>query len=106
MISHLWADVSSVPSWIWWVILAHAINTCPTSESNVWLQWALGLAKFAVGQRISGANALHGMQTEVTAVTKEQKQLLANGSKMEVIKTPSIVSVTPVETVIVEKKND
>lgn len=96
MIEHFWNDVNSVPSWIWWLILAHAINTCPTSENNVWLQWVLGIAKFAVGQRASAQNAFNGMQTEVTAVTTTQKKALQNGSKMEVIKTPDIVSVTPV----------
>lgn len=102
----VWSGITdnwnSVPSWLKFLIFAHAVNTWPT-PGNKWGQWALGIAKFGVGQRISGQNAINGMQSEVTAVTLEQKKALQNGSKMEVIKTPDIVHVTPVEVITKEK---
>ena len=67
--------------------MAHAVNTFPTPD-NPYGQWFLGIVKFAVGQRISGANAIAGLQTEVTAVTNEQKTALAAGSTMEVVDAP------------------
>lgn len=82
-ISEAW---TGTPGWLKFMILAHAVNTCPTPESK-WLQWVLGTIKFGVGQRNSGMNAINGLQTEVTAVTTAQKAALANGSTMEVIKT-------------------
>ncbi len=68
-------------------IIAHAVNSFPT-PANPYGQWILGVIKFAVGQRVSAANAFAGLQTEATAVTTQQKAALASGSKMEVIKTP------------------
>jgi|SRR5579863_9649379 len=50
-------------------LLAHALNTCPT-PGNKWGQWALGIAKFAVGQRIGAANAFAGQDTVVAAVPR------------------------------------
>ncbi len=75
-----------LPDWFWVLLLAHAVNTCPTPE-NTWGRWALGIIKWGVGQRVSAVNAVNGLQTEVTAVTTAQKAALANGSTMEVVKT-------------------
>lgn len=75
------------PDWFWVLLLAHAVNTLPTPK-NVYGQWFLGVIKWTVGQRVSAANAINGLQTEVTAVTSAQKTALANGSTMEVVKTP------------------
>src|SRR5436190_11561738 len=96
-----WINIDkSVPGWLKFLILAHAVNTWPTPH-NKYGQWALGLAKFTVGQRLSAVNTINGLQSEVTPVTTEQKQALKNGSKMEVIKPTAVVHVTPVETIIV-----
>lgn len=62
-------------------IIAHAVTTFPTPK-NVYGQWLLGLIKYIVGQRISAQNAFKGYQTEVTAVTREQKEALNNGSTL------------------------
>ncbi len=80
--------LSSVPDWMWFLVIAHMVATAPTPK-NVWLQWILGGVKFFVGQRITAANAWNGMQSEVTAVTAAQKAALESGSTMEVIKTPN-----------------
>ena len=76
-----------LPDWFWVLLLAHAVTTCPTPQ-NTWARWALGIIKWGVGQRISAVNAVNGLQSEVTAVTSAQKTALANGSTMEVVKTP------------------
>ena len=68
--------------------VAHAVTTFPTPK-NIYGQWFLGCIKWLVGQRISAQNAFNGMQTEVTAVTTAQKNALANGSTMEVGKSPN-----------------
>jgi hypothetical protein len=80
-----WQDVLAGATFIG--IVAHAVNSFPT-PTNVYGQWVLGIIKYAVGQRISAANALAGLQTETTAVTTAQKAALALGSTMEVVKTP------------------
>lgn len=81
------AILAIFPDWFWVLLLAHAVNTVPTPK-NVWGQWILGVIKWVVGQRISAANSVNGLQSEVTAVTTAQKAALANGSTMEVVKTP------------------
>lgn len=91
---------TAIPGWLKFLIIAHAVNTWPT-PGNKYGQWALGLAKFTVGQRLSATNAFNGLQTEVTAVTTAQKEALKNGSKMEVIKVPEMVSVTKVKADII-----
>ncbi len=80
-----WQDVLAGATFIG--IVAHAVNSFPT-PSNVYGQWFLGIVKYAVGQRVSAANAIAGLQTEATAVTTLQKAALASGSTMEVVKTP------------------
>lgn len=69
-----------------WAIIGHAVNTCPTPDSK-WLQWVLGIAKFAVGQRVSAANAVNGLQTASAGVTNEQKAKLANGASLRIVET-------------------
>jgi hypothetical protein len=68
-------------------IIAHAVSTFPTPK-NIYGQWLLGVVKFTVGQRISAANAFAGYQSEVAAVTDEQKEALANGSTLQIVKLP------------------
>jgi hypothetical protein len=70
------------------LIIAHAVNTWPTPK-NQYGQWVLGMIKFIVGQRISGTNAFNGLQSEVTAVTTAQKDALADGSMLQIVKRPS-----------------
>jgi hypothetical protein len=86
IITWLSSIFSVIPDWLWVLFAAHMVNTMPTPKS-VWLQWMLGGVKWLVGQRVSAINAFNGLQTEVTAVTTEQKKALANGSEMKVIKT-------------------
>lgn len=71
-------------------IVGHAVNTLPTPK-NPYGQWFLGLIKYIVGQRISAINAFNGLQSEVTAVTREQKTALAQGSTMEVVKDNDVL---------------
>ena len=73
-------------------IIAHAVNTFPTPK-NIYLQWVLGIIKFAVGQRQSALNVVNGMESEVTAVTSEQKEALQNGSVMTIVKQDNITTV-------------
>lgn len=75
-------------------VIAHAVATFPTPK-NPYGQWFLGIIKFIVGQRVSAINSINGLQTEVTGVTDEQKNALANGSVMRVYKTGTILR--PVE---------
>ena len=77
-------------------IVAHALATFPTPK-NAYGQWVLGVLKYTVGQRISAMNSFNGMQSEVTAVTDVQKQKLADGYSMRVMKTPEGV-LKPTET--------
>ena len=85
-------------------IVAHAVSTFPTPK-NIYGQWFLGVVKFIVGQRISGANALQGMQTAVLAVTNDQKTLLANGSSLKVVDdTTGVVQESiPKDKIIIHK---
>ncbi len=86
--THLWDHWQDVLTGATAVgIVAHAVNSFPT-PSNVYGQWILGVIKYVVGQRVSGANAIAGFQTEATAVTTQQKIALMAGSTMEVVKTP------------------
>ena len=71
-------------------LLAHAVNTFPTPK-NVYGQWLLGTIQFWVGQRQAAANSKAGLQTEVTAVTDLQKEQLANGATMQVIKNGDVL---------------
>ena len=84
------------PDWFWILLAAHAVNSFPT-PGNKYGQWALGVVKFIVGQRVTGLNAINGYQSEVTAVTNMQKAQLDNGSSMQVVKTPVGV-LQPVQT--------
>ncbi len=68
MVTHLtqhWGDVLSGVTLM--AILAHALNTFPT-PANQYGQWILGILKFAVGQRISGMNAIRGNDTVAVPV--------------------------------------
>jgi hypothetical protein len=82
-----------------WSILGNAVNTFPTPK-NIYGAWLLGVLKYAVGQRVTGANAFRGLQSEVTAVTDSQKAALENGSVMQIVKRnggpSSVVAVNPV----------
>ena|ERR1700688_3857471 len=66
-------------------IVAHAVATFPTPK-NQYGQWALGIVKYVVGQRVTAVNAFNGIQSEVTAVTTQQKESLLDGSHMVVTK--------------------
>ena len=50
-------------------IIGNAVNTFPTPQ-NPYGQWLLGVVKYAVGQRISGLNAMRGQDTLVAAVPR------------------------------------
>lgn len=50
-------------------IIGNAVNTFPT-PGNPYGQWLLGVIKYAVGQRISGMNAMRGQDTLVAAVPR------------------------------------
>jgi len=52
--------------------LAHAVNTFPT-PSNKYGSWFLGVIQYIVGQRVSAANTLQGLQTVASGVTTAQK---------------------------------
>jgi hypothetical protein len=94
MLNH-WQDVIAGATFLG--IVAHAVNSFPTPD-NPYGQWLLGIIKFAVGQRVSAANAFAGYQTEATAVTNAQKAALASGSTMEVVKTDGVLK--PIDIVI------
>jgi hypothetical protein len=84
--SHIVLVVSGFASGaVAWKILGNAVDTFPTPK-NIYLQWALGVIKYAVGQRETGAIVFRGLQSEVTAVTNSQKVALANGNVMQIVK--------------------
>ena len=76
-------------------IVSHMVSTFPTPK-NVYGQWFLGTIKFIVGQRISALNAVQGMQSEVMAVTNDQKAALANGSSLMVVKHGDMAQVAEI----------
>jgi hypothetical protein len=86
--------VNALPGITVFTVVAHAVNTFPTPK-NVYFAWLLGVVKFTVGQRISAANSFAGLQSEVTAVTTEQKTALASGSTMQVVKNGDVLK--PIE---------
>lgn len=87
METHWLAQIVGIfPDWFWILLAAHAVNTFPT-PNNKYGQWVLGTCKWIVGQRVSGANAVNGFQTEVLAVTDRQKLDLQQGGTMTVAKT-------------------
>lgn len=67
-------------------IIGNAVNTFPTPK-NVYGAWLLGVIKYAVGQRITGANAFKGLQSEVTAMTENQQATLNSGTVVKIVKT-------------------
>lgn len=54
-------------------IVAHAVNTFPTQGLNQYGLWILGMIKYVVGQRTSGANAMSGQGSVVVAVDPQSK---------------------------------
>lgn len=62
-----WADVLTGATVFG--IVAHMVNTFPTPK-NQYGQWALGVVKFAVGQRISALNAMRGNDTVAVPVAQ------------------------------------
>jgi hypothetical protein len=94
------ASVFSIfPDWMWVLFAAHMVNTAPTPKS-VYGQWVLGGVKWLVGQRITAANTVNGLQSEVTAVTTAQKAALQNGSEMIVKKKNGPASILIPTTVL------
>src|SRR5438552_17542148 len=70
LIEH-WGDVlvGAASAVTVWNIIAYAVNSMPT-PSGVWGQWALGIIKFAVGQKLSAINAIRGQDTVIAAVPR------------------------------------
>ena len=82
-----------------WGIVGHAVNTFPT-PANKYGQWALGLLKFGVGQRLSAMNAFQGRDTVAVDVPRGTGSEVQKAQKAE----SSSVQVGPDNITIKEKK--